>query len=347
MSTLVADLQRHLLDHPADDPGDVLSRLAPLLSRAERSDVLRQVAARREGLGAIDSLRADPAVSEIMINGPGPVWIERHGALSVSDVVLGAEDVDHLVERLVVPIGRRVDQRTPCVDGRLADGSRVHIAVPPIALDGPYITIRRFVLTEVALAAFLSPDGIAVLESAIDARHSIVVCGGTGTGKTTLLNAIACRLDPGERLLTVEDAAELHLPHPHVVRLETRPASAEGGGAITMRELVRNALRMRPDRLVIGEVRGPEAHDLMQALNTGHGGCLSTVHANSPLDALRRLETLALQGSGAMPLDAIRTQMAAAIDLLVQVGREGPARRVVEIASVSADASVHTVWRAR
>ncbi|HAI64756.1 MAG TPA: hypothetical protein DCM13_07715 [Acidimicrobiaceae bacterium] len=327
MSSPADRLQHHLLDHPDADPSRVLAELAPLLSRSERSDVLRQVTARRDGLGAIDVLRADPTVSEIMINGPGPVWVERNGALAPSDIRLDAVELDHLVERLVIPIGRRVDQRTPCVDGRLADGSRVHVAVPPVALDGPYVTIRRFVLLDVELGAFLPPDGVAVLDDAIRRHASIVVSGSTGSGKTTLLNAIAGRVDPGERLISVEDAAELRLVHPHVVRLETRPSSAEGTGEVPMRELVRNALRMRPDRLVLGEVRGGEAYDLMQALNTGHRGSLSTVHANSSSDALRRLELLALQGSDAIPLEVVRHQMAAAIDLIAHVERHGSARR--------------------
>lgn len=347
MSSLTDRLQHHLLDHPDADPSRVLAELAPLLSRSERSDVLRQVTARRDGLGAIDVLRADPTVSEIMINGPGPVWVERHGALAPSDIRLDAVELDHLVERLVIPIGRRVDQRTPCVDGRLADGSRVHVAVPPVALDGPYVTIRRFVLLDVELGAFLPPDGVAVLDDAICRHASIVVSGSTGSGKTTLLNAIAGRVDPGERLISVEDAAELRLVHPHVVRLETRPSSAEGTGEVPMRELVRNALRMRPDRLVLGEVRGGEAYDLMQALNTGHRGSLSTVHANSSSDALRRLELLALQGSDAIPLEVVRHQMAAAIDLIAHVERHGSARRVVELAAVQADGSTERQWGVR
>lgn len=347
MNSIVDDLQRHLLDHPDADPVAELTRRAPLLPRDERVEVLRQVEARRVGLGAIDTLRADPSVSEIMVNGPGPVWVERHGELTCSDVVLDRAAIEHLVERLVVPIGRRVDQSSPCVDGRLPDGSRVHIAVPPIALDGPYVTIRRFVLRRVELEAFLPPDGVRELERAIVDHATIIVSGGTGAGKTTLLNAIAARVSSGERILTAEDAAELHLPHDHVLRLETRPASAEGGGAVPMRDLVRNALRMRPDRLVIGEVRGAEAFDLMQALNTGHRGCLSTVHANSPFDAMRRLATLAMAGAGSLPLDAIESQMAAAIDLVVQVERAAGHRRVVEIAEVRIDGTTSPRWVAR
>ncbi|MEO0492550.1 MAG: ATPase, T2SS/T4P/T4SS family [Actinomycetota bacterium] len=346
MSRLAERLQEHLLDHPDSDPAAVLGRLAPLLGRDEREVILRQVAARRDGLGAIDVLRRDPAVSEIMVNGPGPVWTERDGVIERSDVRLDAAEVDHLVERLVVPIGRRVDQRTPCVDGRLRDGSRVHIAVPPVALDGPYVTIRRFVLREVDLAAFVAPDGEALLDDAVRGRASIVVSGGTGSGKTTLLNAIAARVAAGERLITVEDAAELRLAHAHVVRLETRPASAEGTGEVTMRDLVRNALRMRPDRLVLGEIRGGEANDLMHALNTGHRGCLSTVHANSPDDALRRLELLALEGSDGVPIEVVRRRMAAAIDLIVHVERVDARRRVAAIAAVHDDGSTELRWRA-
>ena len=244
MNSLADRLQHHLLDYPDADPARVLAELAPLLSRRERSDVLRQVAARRDGLGAIDALRADPTVSEIMINGPGPVWVERHGALAPSDIRLDAVELDHLVERLVIPIGRRVDQRTPCVDGRLADGSRVHVAVPPVALDGPYVTIRRFVLLDVELGAFLPPDGVAVLDDAIRRHASIVVSGGTGSGKTTLLNAIAGRVDPGERLISVEDAAELAGPSPCRAAGDP-PSSAEGTGEVPIANSS-SALRMRP-----------------------------------------------------------------------------------------------------
>lgn len=344
--SLVDQVQAHLLDHPDAEPATVLGRLAPLLPHEDRAEVLRLVRARRAGLGAIDRLLSDPAVSELMINGPGAVWIERAGAIEPTNTVLDRPEIDLLIERLVVPIGRRVDQRSPCVDGRLADGSRVNIVVPPIALDGPYVTIRRFVLQQVALDDF-GPEAADVLLGDVAGHRNLIVSGGTGAGKTTLLNAVASAIDPAERIVTAEDAAELRLPHPHVVRLETRPESAEQVGLVTMRDLVRNALRMRPDRLILGEIRGGEAFDLMQALNTGHRGCLSTVHANRPSDALRRLESLAVLGGDGFPLDAVRDQMSRAIDVVVHVVRDGGRRVIAEIADVGADGAVVTRWARR
>ncbi|MEM9466206.1 MAG: ATPase, T2SS/T4P/T4SS family [Actinomycetota bacterium] len=337
-------VQSHVLDHPDADPAVVLRGFAPLLPSEERTEILRLVHARREGLGPIDDLLLDPQVSEVMVNGPGRVWVERIGVLEPTEVLLDRSEIELLIERLVVPIGRRVDQRSPCVDGRLTDGSRVNIVVPPIALDGPYVTIRRFVLTEVELGDF-GTDAAGELASDIAAHRNMIVSGGTGAGKTTLLNAIASAIRPGERVVTAEDAAELRLPHPHVVRLETRPESAEHVGLITMRDLVRNALRMRPDRLILGEVRGGEAFDLMQALNTGHRGCLSTVHANGAPDALRRLESLAVLGGAGFPLDAVRVQRARAIDVMVHVARDRDGRRAIAaIADVGDDGSIGTRW---
>lgn len=341
---LIDQVHRLLLDDPEADPAGLLVNLAPLVPIDTRLDIVRQVEARRSGLGALDPLFADPTVSEVMINGPGPIWIERHGRLEATEIELDRAEIDRLVERLVTPIGRRVDQRSPCVDGRLADGSRVHVAIPPVALDGPYVTIRRFVLREVRLEAFVDASGAAVVRDAVAARRSVIVSGGTGAGKTTLLNAIAADIQPGERLVTVEDAAELQLRHPHVVRLESRPESAEGVGLLTIRDLVRNALRMRPDRLIVGEVRGGEAFDLMHALNTGHRGCLSTVHANSPVDALRRLEGLAVMGGDGLPLEAIRAQLQAAIDVVVHVERRPDGSRGVESIAELVDGRLHERW---
>ena len=344
LQPLVERVQRHLLDHPAADAAAVLTGIAPLLPLGERGEVLRLVAARRDGLGAIDALLSDPDVSEIMINGPGPVLVERAGVVEPTELDLDGTEVALLVERLVVPIGRRVDQRSPCVDGRLRDGSRVHIVVPPIALDGPYVTIRRFVLRRLTLSSFGA--GAERLADDVAGHRNLIVSGGTGSGKTTLLNAIASMIEPTERIITAEDAAELRLPHPHVVRLESRPESAEQVGLVTMRDLVRNALRMRPDRLILGEIRGGEAFDLMHALNTGHRGCLSTVHANGPTDALRRLESLAVLGGDGFPLDAVREQMARAVDVIVHVARaEGGARRVEAIADVDVDGTIVERWR--
>ncbi len=309
---------------------------APLLSASQRLEVSRRVASRVGGLGVLDELLADPMVSEIMINGPGPIWVERHGEILVTDIHLDRDEIDRLVERMVAPIGRRVDRRSPWVDGRLPDGSRVNVVVPPIALDGPYVTIRRFVLRKLSLESFAGPDVAALVAAAVRSGANIIVSGGTGAGKTTLLNAIAGEMHIGSRIVTVEDSAELALPHPHVVRLEARPMSVEGIGLVTIRDLVRNALRMRPDRLVIGEVRGGEALDMVQALNTGHAGCLSTCHANGPRDALRRIESLAMMADEGLPLPAIRQQIAAAVDLVVQVARtRDGARRIVSVAEVA------------
>ena len=248
---------------PAVDIAGVVRALAPLTPTAVVDEVVARVAARVHGLGPLEPLLADASVSEVMINGPGPVWIERAGTVSRSGVSLDRAAVDLVIERIVAPLGRRVDQLTPCVDGRLPDGSRVHVAVPPVAVDGPYVTIRRFVVPDVALDMFAGPPVVALLEELVDRGANLVVSGGTGAGKTTLLNALAGRVSHQQRVITIEDAAELQLEHPHVVRLEARPESREGGGAVTIRDLVRNALRMRPDRMVVGEVRGPEALDLL------------------------------------------------------------------------------------
>ena len=321
---------------PAVDIAAIVRALAPLTPTDVVDDVVARVAARVHGLGPVEPLLADPSVSEVMINGPGPVWVERGGVVSRSEVALDRAAVDLVIERIVSPLGRRVDQLTPCVDGRLPDGSRVHVAVPPVAVDGPYVTIRRFVVPDVTLDMFASPPVVALLEELVDRGANAVVSGGTGAGKTTLLNALAGRVSPQHRVITIEDAAELKLEHPHVVRLEARPESREGGGAVTIRDLVRNALRMRPDRMVVGEVRGPEALDLLHALNTGHGGCLSTLHANGPVDALRRLAALAAATDERLGVEAVRDHVASAIDAIVHVGRvAGGARRVSAVAEVS------------
>ena len=287
------------------------------------------------GLGPLDRLLADPAVSEVMVNGAGPVWVERGGALVETDVVLDVATIEHLLERIVAPLGLRVDRASPLVDARLPDGSRVNAVVAPIAVDGPCLTIRRFGARHIPLSELCPPGVAELLAWAVASRANIVVSGGTGAGKTTMLNALAAAVPTGERIVTVEDAAELRLAARHVVRLEARPANADGLGAVTLRSLVRNALRMRPDRIVVGESRGPEALDVLQAMNTGHEGSLATCHANSPADALRRLETMVLMGDVALPLTAVRDQLAAALDLVVHMAREvGGARRAVAVAEV-------------
>jgi len=299
------------------------------------ADAVMAVVAHVAGLGPFEPLLADPDVTEVMVNGPGPVWVEKAGCLLRTEVDLSAPVIEHLIEKVVAPLGLRVDRSSPLVDARLPDGSRVNAVVPPLSVDGPCLTIRRFGARAIPLEAFCPPGVHALLTWAVGARLNILVSGGTGSGKTTLLNALAVFIPGEERVVTVEDAVELRLPGSHVVRLEARPANAEGAGEVRLRDLVRNALRMRPDRIVVGEVRGPEALDMLQAMNTGHEGSLSTCHANSPPDALRRLETMVLMGDVALPLVAVRDQVRSALDLIVQVARRpGGKRKIVAVDEV-------------
>jgi len=340
-------LHRRLLDVPFDPahlaPGELRARLeallrdeAPLVTDAAVASVVDAVVADVEGLGPLQALLADPAISEVMVNGPGRLFVERTGRLEAVPCDLDADAIVRIAQRVVAPLGLRLDRAAPMVDARLPDGSRLHAVLPPLAPDGPCITIRRFAVEVLTLADFGVPVAFAeFLETLVRAGSNIVVSGATSAGKTTCANALARAIEPHERIVTIEETAELRLGHPHVVRLEARPANAEGVGAVGVRELVRAALRMRPDRLVVGEVRGGEAFDMLQALNTGHDGSLSTVHANSPADALARLETLVLLGGVALPLAAVRGQLAAAIDAVVQVARRANgARDIVEVAEV-------------
>jgi pilus assembly protein CpaF len=320
---------------------------APLLSRADEASAVAAVVAAVEGLGPLEPLLADPLVSDVLVNGRGPVWIERCGVLMETGVELAPSDVERLIERIVAPLGLRADRSCPLVDARLPDGSRVHAVVPPLAVDGPCLTIRRFSARVVPLSSFCTDEVRSLLERAVRGGANVVVAGGTGAGKTTLLNALAAVIPAGERILTVEDTAELRLPQPHVVRLESRPANAEGAGRVSVRELVRNALRMRPDRIVVGECRGGEALDMLQAMNTGHEGSMTTCHANSCDDALLRLETMVMLAESGLPLTAVREQVASAVDVVVQVvrGRDGDGggdggRRIVAVAEVLAEPGV-------
>ena len=346
-SRLIAEL------NPADTVtaervAEVIREEFPLLSNARVAGLTEEVMADVHGLGPLEPVLAMPDVTDVLVNGPGPVWIEQAGRVRALDLELDSETIRHLVERVVAPLGLRADRSAPLVDARLPDGSRVHVVMPPLAVDGPYLTIRRFSARPVPLHRFCSPDVEALLGWAVQARLNVIVAGGTGSGKTTLLNALAGRIDAGERVVTVEDAAELRLAQPHVVRLESRPANAEGSGEIKIRELVRSALRMRPDRIVVGEVRGPEALDMLQAMNTGHDGSLSTIHANGPTDALRRLETLVLMADVDLPLAAVREQVRAAVDLVVQLRREpGGERMICEVAEVPMPGTVVTGSAAR
>jgi pilus assembly protein CpaF len=307
----------------------------PLLPHGQARAVATAVTARATGLGPLEPLLAEDGVTEVMVNGHGGVWLEESGRLHQTDLQLSPTEVELLVERIVGPLGLRADRTSPIADARLPDGSRVNVVVPPLAVDGPCITIRRFGARRIPLGALCPPGVAELLAWAVRARANVLVSGGTGAGKTTLLNALAALLPDDERIVTVEDTAELRLDAAHVVRLEARPPSPDGVGATTIRQLVRNALRMRPDRIIVGEVRGAEAIDMLWAMNTGHEGSLSTCHANSPLDALRRLEVMVLSAGLDLPMPAVRDQVTAALDLVVQVARtSGGERAVVEVAEV-------------
>lgn len=297
----------------------LLGELSPLTPRDQAEQIRAEVKARVDGLGPLHQFAVDPAVSEIMVNA-GDVWIERAGVLELTGLHLPNDDVLHLIRRLAAGAGRRIDAVRPSVDVRLEDGSRLHAIVPPLAVDGPCITVRRFRPQRLDLLELADATAAALLHQAVVARRTIIVGGATSSGKTTLLNALGAAIESGQRIITIEDAAELALPGDHVVRLETRPG-VEGAPAIGLRELVRNALRMRPDRIICGEMRGGEALDLIQAMNTGHEGSLSTVHANGPADVLRRIETMMLTADADLPLAAIRDQLAACIDLVVMMQR--------------------------
>jgi pilus assembly protein CpaF len=328
----------------SDQVFDLVDEGAALLGDEDREALVARVLRDTVGLGPLEDLLADPTVEEVMVNGPGQVYIERGGRIEAVDAVFAdEEELRNAIERILAPLGRRIDELSPMVDARLADGSRVNAVIPPLAIDGPALSIRRFGATrpgprELVELGTLSEDQLALLERAVGERRSVLVSGGTGSGKTTMLNALSGFVAPGERLVTIEDAAELRLQRRHVVRLESRPAGVEGRGEVTIRDLLRNALRMRPDRIVIGEVRGAEALDLLTALNTGHRGALSTVHANSPADALARLETLALMAGLGLPHEAIAAQVRRGIDLVVHLERlPDGSRRVTAIADVAAD----------
>ena len=329
---LIESVHRRALDHGHGDV-DQLTRLVvdhdPLLDDQSVAEVVSRVRSRVGGLGALDPLLADTSIDEVMVNGAGDVWIERHGRLHCTGLIIESSTTYALLERIVTPLGLRIDRASPMVDARLPDGSRVHGIVPPLAVDGPLLTIRRFGARTVPLSDICSTGVGRLLEWAVQARCNIIVSGGAGAGKTTLLNAVAGAIPPDERVVTIEDAAELRLPGRHVLRLEARPPNAEGSGAVTIRDLVRTALRMRPDRIVVGEVRSGEAIDMLQAMNTGHDGSLSTCHANAPADAIRRLETLVLMGDIALPLAAVREQLRAAIDLIVHIVRRPDGSRCV------------------
>jgi pilus assembly protein CpaF len=312
-----------------------------VLSRLERQRLFEQIVAEILGYGPLEPLLRDDTITEIMVNGPKKVYIERNGKIERTNVVF--EDDEHLmriIERIVAPLGRRVDESMPYVDARLPDGSRVNIVIPPISLIGPVVTIRKFYRTPLTVEDLIrlgsaTPEVMEFLKACVQAKINIVVSGGTGSGKTTLLNILSGFIPEGERIITIENAAELQLRQEHVVTLETRPPNIEGKGEITMRDLVINALRMRPDRIIVGECRGGEAFDMLQAMNTGHEGSMTTIHANSPRDALARLENMVLMAGTDLPHRAIREQIAMAIDLIVQTARmRDGSRKIVSVTEV-------------
>src|SRR5438067_822099 len=313
----------------------------PLLNRMERERLIDEVLDETFGFGPLEMLLKDPTVSDILVNGPHKIYVERRGKLEKTDVKF--RDNDHLlqiIDRIVSKVGRRVDETSPMVDARLPDGSRVNAIIQPLALDGPTMSIRRFGANPLKLEDLLNykaftPEMAMLMEAAIKARLNIVISGGTGCGKTTLLNTLSGFIPPDERIVTIEDAAELQLQQDHIVRLETRPSNIEGKGEINTRDLVRNSLRMRPDRIVIGECRGAEALDMLQAMNTGHEGSLTTLHANSPRDAQARLETMIMMGGFELPIKAMRQQISSAVDMIIQANRlQGGPRKVTTITEV-------------
>jgi pilus assembly protein CpaF len=312
-----------------------------LLNRNERDRLVSEVLDETFGLGPLEMLLKDPTVSDILINGPKNVYVERRGKMEKTNVMF--RDNNHLmqiIDRIISKVGRRVDETCPMVDARMADGSRFNAIIPPLSLDGASVSIRRFGANPLKLEDLLNykaftPEMVMLLEGAIKARLNIIISGGTGSGKTTLLNTLSSFIPNHDRIVTIEDAAELQLQQDHVVRLETRPPNIEGKGQISATDLVRNALRMRPERIIIGECRGPETLDMLQAMNTGHEGSMTTLHANTPRDALARMETMIMMAGFELPLKAMRTQVASAVDLIVQASRlQGGPRKITYITEV-------------
>jgi pilus assembly protein CpaF len=313
----------------------------PLLNRMERERLIDEVLDETFGFGPLEVLLKDPTISDILVNGPHKIYVERRGKLEKTEVKF--RDNDHLlqiIDRIVSKVGRRVDETSPMVDARLPDGSRVNAIIPPLALDGPTMSIRRFGANPLKLEDLLNykaftPEMAMLMEACIKARLNIVISGGTGCGKTTLLNTLSAFIPSDERIVTIEDAAELQLQQDHIVRLETRPPNIEGKGAVNTRDLVRNALRMRPERIIIGECRGPESLDMLQAMNTGHAGSMTTLHANTPRDAQARLETMIMMAGMELPIKAMRQQIASAVDLIIQANRlQGGPRKVTMLTEV-------------
>lgn len=339
LETMTAELIRSEI---GDIVQDQLALQKHALNLNERRQLVSDVLDELLGLGPIEPLLKDPTITDILINGPQTVFVERAGRLEETPVRF--KDDRHLlriIQKIVSAVGRRIDESAPYVDARLADGSRVNAVVPPLAVDGPLMSIRKFAKTPITMARLTElgsiPEDIAqVLAAIVGARRNVLISGGTGSGKTTLLNAMSAYIDGAERIVTIEDSAELQLQQRHVVRLETRPANIEGAGEVTQRDLVKNALRMRPDRIIVGEVRAGEAFDMLQAMNTGHDGSMTTVHANTPRDALSRIEQMIGMSGIDIPVSSSRSQIASAINVVIQVGRLGDGgRRLLSVSEIT------------
>jgi pilus assembly protein CpaF len=322
--------------------GEILDEEGRLLTDADRARLIEEIKNELLGLGPLEPLLWDDEITDILVNGPSQVYVERGGKLYLTDVSF--QDDQHLmliIDRIVSQVGRRVDEASPMVDARLPDGSRINAIIPPLALDGPALSIRRFgkrrySVDDLVAKDSITPDMVEFLRAIIRARLNLLVCGGTGSGKTTMLNCISAFIPVDERVVTIEDSAELVLQQPHVVRLETRPPNVEGKGEVTARELVRNTLRMRPDRIIVGEVRGSEVFDMLQAMSTGHDGSLCTIHANTPRDSMGRLEMMMLLAGWSIPQRAMRQQIASALNIIVHVSRlSDGSRKVMRISEIS------------
>ncbi len=330
-----------LTAYVAQEISDLMAEVKEPLSTAERQRIASEIMSDVVGLGPIERFLADPSIDEIMVNSLDPIYVERDGRIEVTDVRFMSDDhLRRVIERIVGEVGRRIDESSPMVDARLADGSRVNAVIPPLAVDGPTLTIRKFAVDPYQvddLIGFgtLTPELAELLKVVVEVGLNVLVSGGTGTGKTTLLNVLSGFIPENERIVTIEDAVELQLHQRHVVRLESRPPNIEGRGEVTVRDLVRNSLRMRPDRIIVGEVRGSEALDMLQAMNTGHDGSISTIHCNGPRDALSRLETLVLMSGIELPSRAIREQISSALDVIVHLHRfRDGSRKVVQVSEV-------------